>query len=328
MDRINRIAVPIIVTLALAASLASPSPVAAGPASAGLDTTLMMYAFDTTVGVEWSGTVASFLLPPGITPPAAGYRAVIRWGDNTISRDLPLEGRGTGGTEYLVRGTHTYDYPGRKPIRVAIVDPDTGRFVLQGACYCANASAGSTTARLRDAQGNTVGTAKITPRGDTSAQVGGRVPGVAAPVSAARKRERHLVEVEVDGLPPGTHEIHLHEKGSCEGSGSSGNSLRKRGELTVGPDRTGAHNSVQEGLSLAEGEDRLLDEDGAAIGLYLDGQRIACGVLPAANIPDGAPDAGAGGSADRGSPIPMESALGFAALCAGAMLLVGRRPAA
>ena len=94
----DRIAIPIIITLALAAFLAPPSPVGASRASAALVSPMIMHAFDTTVGVEFSGTVAFFTAPAGAGEPAGSYKAIISWGDSTKS-----DGTITGGpTSYVL----------------------------------------------------------------------------------------------------------------------------------------------------------------------------------------------------------------------------------
>lgn len=125
-----------------------------------------------------------------------------------------------------------------------------------------------------------------------------------------------LIYLELEGLPPGPHGIHIHSVGTCddhsEGFTASGGHLnpegREHGLLNPnGPDAGDLPNlfahedgSVRAELytplvTLAEGEGRasLLDEDGAALVIHENrddhlsqpiggaGARIACGVIEA-----------------------------------------------
>ena len=184
-------------------------------------------------------------------------------------------------------------------------DKDLGNYkaLLQVVVSKAPQGAQGTAAVLKDATGEVVGTATITPQGgDAGAQASGKAPGLAAPPAGGEAPRTHLVEVKVQGLAPGTHGIHIHEKGSCEGPNFEGAGDHfKHGEIEVGPDGEGSHRSSTSRFSLTEGEDALLDGDGAAIALHLDGDRVACGVLaPSAGssitVP-GMPNTGGGGTA-------------------------------
>lgn len=125
-----------------------------------------------------------------------------------------------------------------------------------------------------------------------------------------------LIRLELEGLPPGPHAIHLHGVGTCddadagfEASGSHVNPEDKEHGLLNpnGPDpgdlpNIFAHDDgtvtaelFSHQVTLAEGEDRvpLLDEDGTAFVIHEGeddhmsqpiggaGSRIACGVVEA-----------------------------------------------
>ena len=152
------------------------------------------------------------------------------------------------------------------------------------------------TATLRDTAGTEVGTARF-----------GRIA------------EGVFVEVDVRGLPAGTHGIHIHEVGRCEAStdtafSSAGGHLNPAGRehglenpagshggdmpnLEVGADGSGQRSSpvllAQRGVQ--DGAAALLDADGAALIVHANaddqrtndgpqgpgnsGARIACGVI-------------------------------------------------
>lgn len=119
-----------------------------------------------------------------------------------------------------------------------------------------------------------------------------------------------LVVVEAAGVPAGAHGFHVHEKGMCDpatGFESAGGHLARgmsHGLAEGGPhpgDFPNVHVQADgvlrvefftRGFSLdAQGEQRLLDEDGSAVVLHADaddytsqpsgkaGARIACGVI-------------------------------------------------
>jgi Cu-Zn family superoxide dismutase len=144
-------------------------------------------------------------------------------------------------------------------------------------------------ADLRDADGRTVGRAEVRRAGS----------GLA-------------LHVEVRGLAPGAHAIHLHAVGSCEGAGftGAGGHLNPDGRqhgienpagahagdlpnLAVGTDSVGRADMPLPAVTLAGGPRALIDGDGSAfvIHAYPDdnrsdpagnsGPRIACGVFRA-----------------------------------------------
>jgi Cu-Zn family superoxide dismutase len=121
------------------------------------------------------------------------------------------------------------------------------------------------------------------------------------------------VHVEAAGLAPGTYGVHLHAVGRCDppgfaGAGGHWNPVgRQHGRdnpagphsgdlpnLGVGSDGRGVSEFVIAGTALSgEGDNALLDADGAAIVLHAQaddyrtdpsgnsGARIACGVIAA-----------------------------------------------
>jgi Cu-Zn family superoxide dismutase len=155
------------------------------------------------------------------------------------------------------------------------------------------ATTGDATAELRDAAGNTVGTARFAAAGD----------GVS-------------VSLEVTGLPPGAHGVHIHDTGECDASretpfSSAGGHLnptsRQHGlenangphagdlpNLDVGSDGTGSLDGTA-AQGTADALALLLDPHGAAIIVHANrddqvtddgpdgpgnsGARIACGVI-------------------------------------------------
>lgn len=120
-----------------------------------------------------------------------------------------------------------------------------------------------------------------------------------------------LLNVEIAGLPPGTHAIHIHETGSCEAPTfeSAGGHYAPRGNTHGILSDDGAHVGDLLNLQIPESGDvrterlaaeaslgdddatTLLDEDGSAIVVhagvddYLSqpsgdaGKRLACGVI-------------------------------------------------
>jgi len=156
------------------------------------------------------------------------------------------------------------------------------------ALFPAAALAGSTGhASLKDAQGRKVGTARF-----TSAKAGVRV------------------HVEVTGLSPGKHGIHIHAAGQCEApdfksaGGHFNPGERKHGlhnpdgahagdlpNLVVAKNGKGKADFVAKGAVLGKGKGSLFGPDGTAIVIHAgpddektdpsgnSGDRIACGVV-------------------------------------------------
>lgn len=148
-------------------------------------------------------------------------------------------------------------------------------------------AAGPARATLKDAQGQEVGAATFT-------EAGGGVK----------------LAVEVHGLPPGAHGIHVHAAGRCEGpefksAGPHFNPAKKQHgfanpaghhagdlpNLTVGPDGQGKLEATLAGATLAPGPRSLLGPEGTALVVHAgpddektdpagnSGARIACGVI-------------------------------------------------
>jgi Cu-Zn family superoxide dismutase len=146
-------------------------------------------------------------------------------------------------------------------------------------------SARRLTATLRDVQGRQVGQAVLS---ETAAGT--------------------LVRLEIKGLPPGWHGVHLHAVGRCEPPFQSAGSHWDVGghqhgfqsaqgghagdlpNVLVGPDSTAAVEFVASRVVLS-GESGILDADGGAVVVHAgpddyrsdpagnSGGRIACGVL-------------------------------------------------
>ncbi len=140
---------------------------------------------------------------------------------------------------------------------------------------------------LKDAQGNAVGTATFSPgKGGVK------------------------IAVQVAGLPPGRHGIHIHAAGKCEppdfkSAGSHLNPLGKKHglhnpegshagdmpNLLVGDDGKARATFTAKGVTLGEGDGSLFGPAGTALVIHADpddertdpagnsGARIACGVV-------------------------------------------------
>ncbi len=168
------------------------------------------------------------------------------------------------------------------------------RHTLAVAMFCLSLPAGalaadatSARAMLKDAKGQQVGTATFT----------GAEGGV-------------KLTVEVKGLPPGSHGIHVHGAGKCEApefksAGPHFNPSHKKhglespeghhaGDLpniTVGADGKGTFSATLEGVALGQGTTSLLNTEGTALVIHAgpddgktdpagnSGARIACGVI-------------------------------------------------
>ena len=143
------------------------------------------------------------------------------------------------------------------------------------------------TAELKNATGQPVGTARLS-------QLSSGV----------------RVVLEMRGMPPGAHGVHIHEVGKCDppafttAGGHFNPGAKKHGALnpagphagdlpnvTIGPDGTGRLESMAELVSLGAGGTSIFDADGSALVVHagLDdfqtdpagnsGARIACGVI-------------------------------------------------
>jgi Cu-Zn family superoxide dismutase len=118
-----------------------------------------------------------------------------------------------------------------------------------------------------------------------------------------------LLHIGLDGLPPGKHAFHVHERGRCEGPfDSAGGHFEPKGRahgylnpkgshagdlpnVVVSADGKADVEVVSAELRLASGPGELFDDDGAAVIVHAGpddyatdpagnaGGRIACGVL-------------------------------------------------
>jgi Cu-Zn family superoxide dismutase len=165
-------------------------------------------------------------------------------------------------------------------------------FLMIPALLCASVACGqdaskSAHADIMDAQGSKVGTARITAGAD----------GVS-------------VLVNVEKLSPGTHGIHIHNIGKCEGpafttaGGHFNPDMKKHGKdnpdgphagdllnLEVGADGAGKATLHAMGVTLGDGPNSLFHDGGTAIVIHAtaddyktdpsgnSGARIACGVI-------------------------------------------------
>jgi superoxide dismutase, Cu-Zn family len=118
------------------------------------------------------------------------------------------------------------------------------------------------------------------------------------------------VNVQVRGLPPGTHGIHIHMTGSCLAPdfSSAGDHFNPTGRqhglqnpngphagdlpnLEVGADGSGVLTAIAQDLTLGSGPTSLFDADGSALVIHAgpddnvsdpagnSGARIACGTI-------------------------------------------------
>ena len=151
-------------------------------------------------------------------------------------------------------------------------------------------------------------------------QAEGKAPGPAAlktadggdagMVTLAEDGKAVTIKVEVAGLQPGPHGVHLHTVGRCDGpkfdsAGPHWNPLGKQhgkdnpegahlgdlANLDVGADGRGTASFTLSGQSLMGGEHPLIDLDGAALVIHAkaddyktdpsgaSGDRVACAVL-------------------------------------------------
>lgn len=118
------------------------------------------------------------------------------------------------------------------------------------------------------------------------------------------------IRARVEGLPPGTHALHLHSVGKCEGpkftsaGGHFNPGMKMHGKdnpmgphlgdlpnIDVGPGGTGTTDFTVAGMLLIGGPAPLLDADAAALVVHIgpddyrtdpsgnSGDRIACGAF-------------------------------------------------
>jgi Cu-Zn family superoxide dismutase len=159
--------------------------------------------------------------------------------------------------------------------------------VLAGCASMSSPADNTARAEVRNGTGQAVGTATFT-------QVG----------SAVR------VLLEVQGLPPGPHGVHVHAVGKCDGpdfasagahfnpQGRQHGALNPQGphggdlpNITVAADGKGRLESTTELMSVAGGPSSVFDADGSALVIHAapddfrtdptgnSGARIACGVI-------------------------------------------------
>ena len=119
-----------------------------------------------------------------------------------------------------------------------------------------------------------------------------------------------LVNINASGMSPGPHGVHIHEVGKCEGPDfkSAGGHWNPAGKqhgfdnpqgahmgdffnLDIGADGSGSLEATSGGASLSAGDNRLMDDDGAAFMVHEgpddlksdpsgeSGGRLACGVF-------------------------------------------------
>jgi Cu-Zn family superoxide dismutase len=129
-------------------------------------------------------------------------------------------------------------------------------------------------------------------------------------VTVVQRAHSVQIDVDVTGLTPGEHGIHLHEVGRCEtpdftSAGAHFNPLDRTHGIRSprGPHAGDMHNITADAsgraqlsfntamVTLSEGESSLLDADGTALVIHADpddnqtepagnsGARVACGVL-------------------------------------------------
>ena len=129
-------------------------------------------------------------------------------------------------------------------------------------------------------------------------------------VIAAQGDNGLLVNIRAQGMSPGPHGVHIHQTGKCEGpdfksAGGHWNPAAKEHgfdnpkgahagdffNLDIGADGTGSLEALIAGATLSDGDNALLDADGAAFVVHEgpddlktdpsgdSGGRLACGVF-------------------------------------------------
>jgi Cu-Zn family superoxide dismutase len=163
---------------------------------------------------------------------------------------------------------------------------------LAGCTGLRPASEGAAVTDVKNTSGQSVGTARFTQAGNVV-----------------------RILLEVKGLPPGPHAVHVHAVGKCDPpdfnsagphfnpAGKQHGALNPQGShagdlpnITVASDGTGRMETTTEQLSLGSGTTSVFDADGSALVVHANrddfktdptgnaGARIACGVLEKAPV--------------------------------------------
>lgn len=159
-------------------------------------------------------------------------------------------------------------------------------FALAAMAGSASAQQGAATAELEDPDGNPVGTATFT-----------------------EGPEGVVIDVAVEqGVEPGEHGIHIHETGELEPNfeaagdhfnptdaehgfdNPNGPHAGDLENITVAEDGTASYQTLNDRITLGEGEDSILDDDGSALVIH---------EMPDDNMTDDDPESGPGMSGDR-----------------------------
>ncbi|MDB5080028.1 MAG: sodC [Chloroflexi bacterium] len=172
-------------------------------------------------------------------------------------------------------------------------------------------AAGQTaTGEIKDKDGKALGTVNLTQTNDSTVRL----------------------EVKYNNLPPGTHGIHFHAVGKCEGpdfasaAGHFNPTSHKHGldnpdgghagdlpNLVVPAGGSGTFTATSQQISLMDGPNKLIGQNGAALVIHANaddqktdpagnsGARIACAVLSAA--PANLPASGLGGASSSSNNL-------------------------